>query len=396
MHDEQFEMSFPVINTRCPSLLLKVQCVNTPNLVGHSKAVPGKIDRMTDAAHEAYALYRKSNRSNDLKSARQSFQAVIDRCPVGHPSRAAALSNLAHVILHAFTKDTRIDIERAISFLRSTLALNPPGHPDHPVSILNLCKALHKCHSHRKGHADLREVAELYRSLLPLCVEGSYLQLHTIEQCNALPRDTSDESIMLRRTVLEYCRPRHQYRARTLNRLAGDLYTCFRRSGKVDYIHEAVDLSREALAECPADGRRSFFLSVLSYTLKLRFYRLRYPDDINECISLNREALTLRPPGHPARHTSLNNLAKALKARYIYNGNTTDIEETIHLHRAAYDLCAGCSRSPPPPSQHDEECGDLESSCTLEPEQGQLQPGKSTLNSYEVRVLFLHSTLIPY
>jgi hypothetical protein len=345
---------------------------------------------MTDAAHEAYALYRKSNCSNDLESARQGFQAVIDQCPIGHPSRAAAFSNLAHVILHAFTKDTRIDIEHVISLLRSALALNPLGHPDHPVSILDLCMALKMCHSHRKSCADLREVVELYHSLLPLCVEGSYLQLRVIEECNALPGDTSDESIMLRRTVLKHCRPQHPYRAHTLNRLAEVLYTSFRRSGNIDHIQEAVDLSREALAECPARGGRSFFLSVLSDTLELRFHRLRYPNDINECISLNREALTLRPLGHPARHTSLNNLSKALKARYIYNGNTTDIEEAIHLDRAAYDLCAGSSGSPPPPSQHDEECGDLgrsQSSCTLEPEQGRLQPGKSSLNDYQVRAL---------
>jgi tetratricopeptide (TPR) repeat protein len=351
-----------------------------------------KSNRLTDAAHEAYALYRRSNNRNNLDSAIQGFQAVIDRCPVGHPSRAAALSNLAYVILHTFTKDIPVDIERAISLFRSALALRPLGHPDHPISILNLCKALHQRHLHRRDRADLREAAKLYHSLLPLCMEGSYLQLRVIEECNALARDPSDESIMLRRTVLEYCQPRHEYRARSLNRLAGDLYARFQRNGDLSHIYEAVNLSREALVECPADNERSFFLSVLAYTLKLRFYHLRNPSDISECISLNREALSLRPPGHPARQISLNNLAKALEASYVCYGNITEFQEAVHLDEAAYNLSPGYLGTLPQ-SQHGEEYDDLgtgQLTCTPEPEEVEDQPAKSALSNNQVRALLLN------
>jgi tetratricopeptide (TPR) repeat protein len=352
-----------------------------------------KSNRLTDAAHEAYALYRKSNNRNNLDSAIQGFQAVIDRYPAGHPSRAAALSNLAYVILHAFTKDIPVDIERAISLFRSALALRPPGHPDHPISILYLCKALHQRHLHRRDRADLREAAKLYHSLLPLCVEGSYLQLHAIEECNALARDPSDESIMLRRTVVGYCQPRHEYRSRSLNRLAGDLYARFQRNGDLSHIHEAVNLSREALDECPADSERSFFLSVLAYTLKLRFHHLRNPSDIKECISLNREALSLRPPRHPARRISLNNLAKALEASYICYGNITEFQEAVQLDEAAYDVSSGYFGTPPPQSQHGEEYDDLgmcQLTCTPEPEEGEDQPAKSVSSNHQVRALLLN------
>ncbi|KAJ8585931.1 hypothetical protein M405DRAFT_796198 [Rhizopogon salebrosus TDB-379] len=275
-----------------------------------------KSNRLTDAAHEAYAHYRKSNNRNNLDSALRGFQAVVDRCPVGHPSRAAALSNLAHVILHAFTKDIPIDIERAISLFRSALALRPPGHPDHPISILNLCKALHQRHPHRRDRADPLEAAKLYRSLLLL-----------------------------------------------------------------------------SLVECSADGERSFFLSVLAYTLKLRFHHLRNPSDISECISLNYEALSLRPPGHPARQISLNNLAKALEASYICYGNITEFQEAIHLDGAAYDLSSGYLGTSPPQSQHGEECEDLgmgQLTCTPELEEGEDQPAKTALSNHQVRVLFLN------
>jgi tetratricopeptide (TPR) repeat protein len=338
---------------------------------------------MTDAAHEAHALYRKSNYRNDLDIAFQRFQEVLDRCPDGHPQRAAALSNLAHVILHGFSKGMQTDIDYVISLFRSALELCPEGHPDHPISILNLCKALHQRHLHLHDSANLREVVKLYLGLLPLCVDGSYLQLHVIDECNALARDPSDESISLRRMVVELCRTHRQHYARSLNRLAGDLYARFEESGDTDDINEAVRLSREALTECPSDGR-SFFLSVLAYTLKLRFHHLRHPDDINECISLNRNALDLRSPGHPARHRSLNNLARALKARYDQYGDITDFEESLHLARDAHDLRSGNSWTSSP-HEHSQEHVDLRQSQPThppEPEEGQQrQPPPGSLTS---------------
>jgi hypothetical protein len=249
------------------------------------------IGRTTDAAHKAYTLYRKSGHPNHLHSAIQGFQVVLDQCPDGHPHRAAALSNLAHAILYGFTKELRTDIDHAISLFRSALVLRPREHPDHILSILNLCQALHHRHLHRKSGADLREAAEHYRSLLPLCVEGSHLQLCAIEQCNALHMDPSDTSIALRRTVLEHCSPRHQHRARSLSRLAEDLHARFIQSGNIDHIHEAVDLSREALAVCPADGQRSFFLNVLFYYTFEWLRHRGYSRDIGKCITQNQNII---------------------------------------------------------------------------------------------------------
>jgi len=299
-----------------------------------------ELDLLTDAAHEVYALYRKNHHRNDLDSALKNFQAVLEQCPVGHPHRAAALSNLAHAILYGFTKGEQTDIDDAISLFRSALALCPQGHPDHLLSIFDLCKALRQRYSRLRDHTDLREAVKRLLDLLPTCLEDSYLQLCVIEECHTLPRDPSDESISLRRIVLELCPQGHRHHARSLNRLAGDLYTRFEQSGNIDDINEATHLLREALAACDGDGERSFYLSVLSYTLKLRFHRLHHTADINECISLSREALSLHPPGHPARPRSLNNLAKALKARYDQYENAADLKESNDLDKAAHDECS--------------------------------------------------------
>lgn len=231
---------------------------------------------------------------------------MLNQCPHDNAHRAAALSNLAHAILCGFAKSIDNDIDRAIHLFRSALSLRPQGHVDHPLSILDLCHALCKRHSYKMDHADLREAAHLYRTILPLFPEGSHLHRvvfdtnavpYVIEQCNALPRDPSDESISLRRIVLELCPPQHPRRARSLDNLAGDLYARFERDGNKDHFYEAVHLSREALAVCRADDDQlSVLPGILSDTLGHRFNHHGDPSDLYERIVLEThlEALDLR------------------------------------------------------------------------------------------------------
>ncbi|KAG2336308.1 hypothetical protein BDR05DRAFT_1005996 [Suillus weaverae] len=237
--DSGSEVPLLAIDNQHISLKLKAQRKKIPQCDADGTA-QSKIGLDTDAARDAYTLFSRSNLREHFHSAIDGFQAVLHQCPHDHAHRAAALSNLAHAILCGFTRTIDNDIDRAIHLFCSALTLRPRGHIDHPLSILDLCHALCKRHSHKKEHADLREAADLYCSILPLCVEGSHLHQvvfdtsgipYVIEQCNALPSDPSGESISLRRIVLELCLPRHQHRAYTLNKLAGDLYrhsTCAR------------------------------------------------------------------------------------------------------------------------------------------------------------------------
>ncbi|KAG2356388.1 hypothetical protein BDR07DRAFT_449865 [Suillus spraguei] len=286
------------------SLELKAQCKKIP----HSDVdgiVQSKIGLDTDAAHDAYTHFWKSNLREHFHSAIDGFQAVLHQCLHSRAHSAAALSNLAHAILCGFSEDIENDIDRAIYLFHSALTLRPQGHIDHPLSIVDLCHALCKRYSHKKDYADLREAAELYRSILLLCVEGSRLhQLvfdtngipYVIEQCNALPNDPSDETISLRRIVLELCPQRHQHRACALSKLAGDLYARFERDGNKDHFYEAVHLSREALAICRAhDDQLKVLSGVLSDTLEHRFNHHGDPSDLYERIVLDihQEALDL-------------------------------------------------------------------------------------------------------
>jgi hypothetical protein len=138
-----------------------------------------------------------------LNAAVEHFQLVLDQCPVSHPDHTAALTNLAWARLMGYVQNDLQDIDATISLFRDALALRPQRHPDHPLSLYNLTEALTWCHSKKSTAADIRESAQLYHELLPLCPEGTYLRSiaagkngvdYVIVGCNNLPRDASDEA----------------------------------------------------------------------------------------------------------------------------------------------------------------------------------------------------------
>ena len=56
-------------------------------------------------------------------------------------------------------------------------------------------------------------------------------------------------------------------------------------------------------------------------------------EDLGEAIVLDREALDLRPQGHPDRSIYLINLGDDLPTRYDQPGATEDLDEAIVLIR---------------------------------------------------------------
>ena len=81
------------------------------------------------------------------------------------------------------------------------------------------------------------------------------------------------------------------------------------------------------IVQCPLDSLASSLDTKFRYTGQL--------EDLDEAISLYREALELKPIPHPERWTFLNNLGNSLPRRFDQTGHFVDIEEAISLHREA-------------------------------------------------------------
>jgi hypothetical protein len=199
--------------------------------------------------HKRFATYVKSKRVTHLNDAVKHFQLVLDQCPVGHPHRAATLTNLAWARLEGYIQNDFQDIGYITSLFREALALRPQGHPDHPSSVYHLTEALSWRYIREHTAAYIHECAELFCKLLPLCPEGTYLCSiatgengvdYVIRECNNLPRDASDEGIHLRRVILELCPLGNAHRLAALDELAQAVEARFRQRGTIDDLAESI------------------------------------------------------------------------------------------------------------------------------------------------------------
>ncbi|KAG2040824.1 CHAT domain-containing protein [Suillus americanus] len=298
----------------------------------------------TDLGHAQFAKYVTSKKVSYLNHAVEHFRLVLDQCPISHPDRATALTNLAWACLVGYIRNDLQDIDPTISLFCDALVLRPQRHPDHPLSLYNLTKALIWRHNKTNTAADIREAAQICHGLLPLCPEGTYIRSivagkywvnYVIRRCNKLPRDASDEDIHLRRVLIKDVKEC----VNLLMNLARSLKSRFRHQGKPNDLDEAISLHEEALRLCPVGHKyRDVSLDNLGGSLVTRFNKCGNIDDITRAVSLHREALTLCPPGNPDCNIMLNNLALALKTRYVGLHVSEDLNESIDRYRKSLQL----------------------------------------------------------
>ncbi|TEB23804.1 hypothetical protein FA13DRAFT_1818193 [Coprinellus micaceus] len=83
-------------------------------------------------------------------------------------------------------------------------------------------------------------------------------------------------------------------------------------------------------------GRLPYGLATALYK---RFWEFGRPEDIDQAVAHNRDGLAMRPPGHPMRGMSLNNLANSLSTYVRERGSSlSEIDKVIGLRREALNL----------------------------------------------------------
>ncbi|KAG1788934.1 CHAT domain-containing protein [Suillus plorans] len=349
--DEPFDISFPPVFGVKPSLKLKAAIVHACDDQDDAlidSLVDCEIARDTDAGHAQFAAYVTSKTVSHLTDAVKHFELVLDQCPVNHPDHATALTNLAWARLAGYIRNDLEDIDATTSLIRDALALRPQPHPDHPLSLYNLSEVLTWRHNKKSTAADIREAAQLYHDLLPLCAEGTYLRSiaagkngveYVIGGCNNLPTDASPEGIQFRRVVLELCPLGHQLRLRALDKLTQAVQARFDQHGSIDDLDTSIQLRHEAVSLCPeGHADRGTYLNNLAFSLASRFDHQGKHNDLDEAISLHEGALRLYPVGHQYRDVSLGNLGGVLVERFKKRGDIGDITRAISLRREALTL----------------------------------------------------------
>ncbi|KAH7918425.1 hypothetical protein BV22DRAFT_1041786 [Leucogyrophana mollusca] len=105
----------------------------------------------------------------------------------------------------------------------------------------------------------------------------------------------------------------------------------------VGELDEAIDHHHASLGlRPPVHPDRSSSLNNLALTLSTRFKQRGDRADLDEAIELNRAALALHPPGHLDRSMSLNNLAVTPSTRFKQFIDRVDLDEAAELNRDLY------------------------------------------------------------
>jgi hypothetical protein len=111
------------------------------------------------------------------------------------------------------------------------------------------------------------------------------------------------------------------------------------RTGALADLDEAISLGREAVASAPGDWPdRAMGMSNPGIALQDRFEQTGALADLDEAISLGRQAVTIIAVDHPGRALALSILGNALLTRFQQTGVQAELDEAIDALGCAVDV----------------------------------------------------------
>ncbi|KAG1858279.1 CHAT domain-containing protein [Suillus tomentosus] len=258
--------------------------------------------------------------------------------PVGHTNRSTSLNSLATRLFSRFHhRGNYEDLDQAIALNTEALDLCPVGHTHQSMSLNNLAAQLSVHFEHQGNDEDLDQAIALHREALALhmlylgynprpylaatCGTAHYLVTSRSRSFPIAPLSGSHPRLRSYRR-LRFPSIAKRFIAILLGQystpaLTARLSILFDHCGNDEDLDQAITLSREALALLPVGNN----------------------EDLDEATTFDREALALHPVGHTDRSKSLNNLAAQLSVRFQHRGNNKDLNQAIALHKEALALC---------------------------------------------------------
>ncbi|KAF8553218.1 hypothetical protein OG21DRAFT_1274070 [Imleria badia] len=299
----------------------------------------GELEDATNQGHISLSRYRKHGRKQDLERSIEEFERALRVCPLDHPCRAAAQSNLAMAIfILCQNEDTDASLEGPLSLCRNALAIRPVGHVDRPSTLIQLAAMHFARFPKQREEAEQAQAEALLNEAIGLSSIESHdrraaafmLQLHAARMAGPVHADgrLSAEN-----------NPAAQFQDEDPWNLSDWLLYRFQRFGDLADLQGAITLLEELVRSASASNRRFVAgLASLGVALKYRFERFGELGDLEEAILRQRDAINLTPHGHPHKPGFLNNLGNAFRARFQRLGELSDLEGSISTHRDAVDL----------------------------------------------------------
>ncbi|KAF8444005.1 hypothetical protein L210DRAFT_3105868 [Boletus edulis BED1] len=330
----------------CSSVLVTVEQRNGESSDSSASRVLGplcsttetlnELEDATNHGHSALSRYRKHGEKRDLECSVAEFEQALNNCPLDHPCRAAAQSNLAMVkLILCQVEDMIGSLEIPICLYRDALAARPVGHTDRASTLVQLAAVYLARFEKQRDDGDGARVEALLREAMEL-----------------IPTDSNENravSLMLQLYAGHRSGPDHASSQSSVDShssshftdedpwiLSVQLLMQFERYGDLADLQRAITLLQKLVRSVSVlDDGYHIGLGNLGTALSLRFKRLGELNDLEDAISTHRDAVHFTPDRHPDRPSRLNNLGISFITRFEHLGELSDLEDAISTHRDA-------------------------------------------------------------
>ncbi|KAN0086176.1 hypothetical protein V8E55_007310, partial [Tylopilus felleus] len=111
----------------------------------------------------------------DLECSIRHFGHALDICPLDHPCRAAAQSNLAMAkLIFCQVRDMDSSLGIPLRLYRNALDVRPTGHPDRPSTLIQLAAVHFVKFQKQTDHVDKAQAEALLHEAMELGSTGSH------------------------------------------------------------------------------------------------------------------------------------------------------------------------------------------------------------------------------
>ncbi|KAJ5413883.1 CHAT domain-containing protein [Penicillium cosmopolitanum] len=255
----------------------------------------------------------------DLEEAISVARQAVDATALDHPRLVWRLNNLELLLGDRYSRSGVLaDLEEATHLAQQAVDTVPPDHPNRAILLNNLGLRLGEKYLRTGAIADLQDAINVAQRAV-----------------DATPTDNPQRPIVLNNLGFRLGdRPSGPgWTVKQSRNLSGDSYS---RTGAIADLEEALSIARQAINATPSDHPdRAGQLSRLGSCLGDRYSRTRAIADLEEAISIARQVVDATPPDRPYQARILSNLGNGLHNRYSRIGAIADLEEAISIARQA-------------------------------------------------------------
>lgn len=245
--------------------------------------------------------YQQVQNGSDLERAVTYLRHSVARSNSATPEHASRLCNLGSIQRLVYGRTGALsDLEESLSTLRRALDCTAPAAPAHAECLAALGSALRARYTHTGAIDDLNECVDRFETSLDLTPAAS------------------------------------PQRAQRLCDLSTGLMDRYKRTGRVADLDRACAVAEQGAQSAPASAvAKSMFVSTLGSALMLRYERDGALPDLDRVIECSRASVAATPAGALHRPMYLNNLGGALLLRFKRTSRATDLAEALqHIEGA--------------------------------------------------------------